>query len=135
MGAGTSSLYAHSPSIVQEDMMLPSFYPGECFYIGKSLGAAALNYDIRDPGSGKHFKFAEGSVISDVVTFAGKGTRNPLKREVVEGLVRQYGGKRSDWKHSKGIGTIDRGTTFQTAEVHWFENKDVKVGFKIKRWM
>ncbi|MEE1275336.1 MAG: hypothetical protein UHI81_12670 [Olegusella sp.] len=40
-----------------------------------------------------------------------------------------------DWKHSKGIGTIDRGGRFQSAEVHWFENGERKVGFKIKEWL
>ncbi len=51
------------------------------------------------------------------------------------GLSERYGGKMKDWKHSKGIGTIDRGGRFQSAEVHWFENGERKVGFKIKEWL
>ena len=53
----------------------------------------------------------------------GKGTGKSLRREVVSGLTREFGGRPLNWKHSKGIGTIDRGYKYQDAEVHWFENK------------
>lgn len=131
MGSGNSGLYASS---VSNGSLLES-YPGEAFQIGRSLGAAAMNYDIRDPRSGKYYKFAEGTTIDNVETFAGKGTRSPLRPKVAEGLTRQHGGRKSDWKHSKGTGTIDRGSKWQAAEVHWFENNGVKVGFKIKEWL
>lgn len=132
MGSGNSGLYASTSSEVHS---LPDSYPGDSFSIGRSLSAAAKNYRIRDPESGKLYKFAEGTTISGVETFAGKGTRNKLKQSVVTGLSERYGGKMKDWKHSKGIGTIDKGGRFQSAEVHWFENGERKVGFKIKEWL
>ena len=64
-----------------------------------------------------------------------EATYNKLNQSVVTGLSERYGGKMKDWKHSKGIGTIDKGGRFQSAEVHWFENGERKVGFKIKEWL
>ena len=88
MGSGNSGLYASTSSEVRS---LPDSYPGDSFSIGRSLSAAAKNYRIRDPESGKLYKFAEGTTISGVETFAGKGTRNKLKQSVVTGLSKRYG--------------------------------------------
>ena len=132
MGSSNSGLYA---TVTHGEPPLPDSYEDEPSEIGRSLGAAAMNYDVRDPKTGRYYRFAEGTKITDVVTFAGKGTGKSLRREVVSGLTREFGGRPSDWKHSKGIGTIDRGYKYQDAEVHWFENKGAKVGFKIKEWL
>lgn len=128
MGSGNSKLYSGTSGTM-------GIISEEFFMIGRSLGAAAMNYDVRDPETGRKYKFAEGTRVSDIETFAGKGTRKPLKPNVVDALTERYGGKRSDWKHSKGIGTLDRGGRWQTAEVHWFENDGIRTGFKIKKWM
>lgn len=114
----------------------PENIPGEGFVIGRSLGAAALNYDVKDPKSGKSYKFLEGSSIRDVQVFAGRGVRNKLKPEVSQGLCQQVGGRPRDWKHVKGIGTIDVNGHPADAEVHWFEAAgQPKVKFKVKRWL
>lgn len=114
----------------------PETIPGEGFSIGRSLGAAALNYDVKDPKSGKSYKFLEGSSIRNVQVFAGKSVRNKLKPEVAQGLSRQVGGRARDWKHVKGIGTLDVDGRPADAEVHWFEAAgQPKVKFKVKRWL
>ena len=51
------------------------------------------------------------------------------------GLSERYGGKMKDWKHSKGIGTIDRGGRFQSAEVHRLEDGEREGGFKNKEML
>lgn len=115
---------------------LPMTKPDDNFSIGRSVGARAPNYDIKDPSSGRKYRFAEGTTISQVEVFAGKGVRSKLRPKVVEGLVRDYGGKARNWQHAKGIGTIDMGDGYQTAEVHWFQEPSAgKHGFKIKRWL
>jgi hypothetical protein len=131
MGSGKSGLYSSTSG----SSTMPESYPGESFQIGRSIGAAALNYNISDSFSGKYYKFAEGTRIDNVEIFAGKGTGKPLRAKVVEGLTKQYGGKKSGWKHSKGIGIVDCGTRWRKAEVHWFENDGLRVGFKIKEWL
>lgn len=104
--------------------------------IGRSLGARALNYDVKDPQTGKKYHFAEGSTISSIEIFAGKGTRNKLRPQVARGLTERYGGNKRNWQHVKGIGTIVRGNRYETAEVHWFQEQSVgKCEFKIKRWL
>lgn len=114
----------------------PETLSQESFDIGKSLGAAALNYDVKDPKSGKSYRFLEGTTIHNVEVFAGKGVRNKLKPEVARGLSQQIGGRPRDWKHVKGIGTLSVNGRPIDAEVHWFEAAgQPKVKFKVKRWL
>ena len=115
---------------------LPETIAGQPFVLGRSLGAIALNYDVKDPKTVKRYHFAEGSTISGVEVFAGKGTRKKLRRQVAKGLASRYGGKARNWQHVKGFGTIVRGNRFMTAEVHWFQESSVgKCEFKVKRWL
>ena len=110
--------------------------PSEGFTIGRSLGAAALNYDVKDPRSGKTYRFLEGSSIRNAEVFAGKGVRSKLRPEVASGLSRQVGGRPRDWKHVKGVGTLIVDGEARDAEVHWFEaSGQPKVKFKVKRWL
>lgn len=74
-----------------------------------------------------------GQKIEKIVDFAG-GSKKPLKVE--EHLVKQYGGNKGDWRHSRGEVTVSQGGTDKKAEVHWFEAKGVgQTGFKVKRFM
>ena len=104
-------------------------------YIGRSVGAKSLNYDVLDPDSGEYFNFSEGTRIRDAHVFAGKGGAKPLKPEVAEGLSEQYGGEPDKWQHCKGIGTINYHGEDIDAEVHWFQEESAgKHKFKIKKW-
>ena len=59
-----------------------------------------------------------------------------LKQEVVEGLVREYGGEPKKWQYAKGKGYIDYYGEIIKAEVHWFQEESVgRVKFKIKEWL
>jgi hypothetical protein len=114
----------------------PETLPQEGFRIGRSLSAAALNYDVKDPKSGRSYRFVEGTAITHVEVFAGKGVRNKLKPQVAEGLSKQIGGRPRDWKHVKGIGTLNYKGSPREAEIHWFEaSGQPKVKFKVKRWL
>jgi hypothetical protein len=115
---------------------LPDTIPGEDWQIGRSLGAAAMNYDVRDPRSGRAYRFIEGTTISHVEVFAGKGTRNKLNPKVAHGLSEQVGGRPRDWQHAKGIGTLEYHGHARRAEVHWFQANGVgRVKFKVKEWL
>lgn len=135
MGSGKSGLYSgtygsnHFLEIDPEDI--------ESFHIGVSLGAKAMNYEIKDPQTGKMYHFVEGSNISHIEIFAGKGTARKLSSRVAKGLSEQFGVSERGWQHAKGLGTIQRADGKQTtAEVHWFQHKDVgRVRFKIKEWL
>lgn len=114
----------------------PETLPEANIQIGRSLSAKALNYDIKDPHTGRIFRFLEGTTIRNVEVFAGKGVRNKLNPKVALGLSQQIGGRPRDWKHVKGIGVVDCNGQSREAEVHWFEaSGQPKVKFKIKRWL
>ena len=92
-------------------------------------------YEITDPDTGEQFHLAENSGMYDIKIFAGKGTRNPLKQDVKEGLTEKYGGIPENWQHVKGKGVVDYQGEEIKAEIHWFQEKTAgKHRFKIKKW-
>ena len=103
--------------------------------IGRSLGARARNYDIRD-AEGAVYHYMEGTKVRDSQVFAGYGTRHPLKDEVKHGLSQRYGGDPEKWQHAKGNGTIDVDGEGVKAEVHWFQQEGIgQVSHKVKKWL
>lgn len=101
--------------------------------IGKSLGAAAFR-DIVSLPNGNKGKIQEGSKITKVVVFAGKGTSKELR--VAKHLEKQYNVPQSEWKHSRGNGYVvcDDGKT-RYAELHWFESDNTgRIKMKVKRY-
>lgn len=116
--------------------MEPETIPGDSFQIGRSLGAKALNYDVKNPKTGKSYRFFGGSTIRNVDIFASKGVRKKLNPKVAKGLSEQIGGRPRDWKHLKGIGTFDYKCHAKDAEVHRLKAAgQPKVKFKIKEWL
>ena len=108
------------------------------FYIGRSIGAKARNYDIIDKSTGEIYHFAEGQYIQDKKVFAGKGGVKPLEEETIEGLCREYPESKPElWQHSKGKAMIvDDNDEEYRAEVHWFEEPSVgRVKFKVVDWL
>ena len=101
-------------------------------YIGKGLGAEAFRDKVLLPGGGKS-KLAEGTKITKVVTFAGKGTKKPVR--IAEHLSQKYGGKPDEWKKVRGEGVVQTPSGKRRAELHWFENPSTgRVEMKVKRW-
>ncbi len=104
----------------------------EVIQIGRTLGAKAFNYKVWVEGEGL-YSLAEGTTISKIVVFAGKGTKTPVK--VAEYLSQQYGGKIGNWMKARGEGYVDFEGEKRRAELHWFENVDVgRIKMKVKRW-
>lgn len=68
-------------------------------------------------------KITEGAKISDVETFAGKGSNKELR--VKEFLVQNYGGKANEWQHSKARTYIDTDDGPRKAVIHWFYEQSV----------
>ena len=135
MGGGISTHidFGFTVGVRRIHSQLPLFQKQRSFKIGKSVGAAALNYSVKDPRTGVSFKFVGGTTIHDVQTFAGHGVRNKLKPQTLAGLKKEFGGRPKDWKHVKGIGTLNFYGRPREAEVHWFEEKTVgKVKFRVK---
>lgn len=98
----------------------------------KGVGAAPFRDDVLLPDGSKG-KLKEGTKITKVVTFAGKGTNKPVK--VAHHLSEEYKVPESEWKKVRGDGYVEYpdGST-KHAELHWFESKETgRVKMKIKK--
>lgn len=135
MGGGKGSLYIGTRGASPSPNYLAETTGIESFSIGRSLGAKATNWEIKDPVTGKKYHFVEGTEVHVLEVFAGRGTRVKLDQKVARGLAKAFGGKAKEWSHVKGVGTIDLGTRWAEAEVHWFERPGgIRTGFKVKKW-
>ena len=101
--------------------------------IHKSVGAAANNYNVRLP-NGTYSKLVEGTKITKVYTFAGKGATKKI--DVAQYLEKQYNVPASEWKKVRGDGfIIDENGKNRHAELHWFESdKTGRIKMKAKRY-
>ena len=80
-------------------------------------------------------KILSGNKITKIVDFAGGKSGKSVKVE--EYLIKQYGGSKGSWVHSRGQTTvIAKNGEKSEAEIHWFEALGVgQVGMKIKRYL
>lgn len=78
-------------------------------------------------------KITEGAKITDIETFAGKGSNKALR--VKDFLVKSYGGQANEWQHSKARTYVDTDDGPKKAVIHWFyeESVGVKETF-VKGW-
>lgn len=122
----------------EEDLTLPKNsgnikVPEEKIYIGRSVGAMAKNYPVKDPDSRQHYKFAEGTVISKVKVIMGDGTNKPLSEKYKIAL--RNGIKNPNLiKKFRGEGFVIANGIIKKAELHWYEAENKKFEFKIKRY-
>ena len=68
-------------------------------------------------------KITEGAKISDIETFAGKGSNKELR--VKDFLVQNYGGQANEWQHSKARTYVDTAEEPKKAVIHWFYEQSV----------
>lgn len=68
-------------------------------------------------------KITEGAKISDIETFAGKGSNKELR--VKDFLVQNYGGQANEWQHSKARTYVDTAEGPKKAVIHWFYEQSV----------
>lgn len=78
-------------------------------------------------------RISEGTKITKIKTFAGKGTKTPYRD--AGRLSSQYGGEVSEWKKVRGDGYADFEGHPRRCELHWSECPEVGiVKMKVKRW-
>lgn len=100
--------------------------------IGKSVGAAGKNYPIKLP-SGNHAKIVEGTEVTGIKTFAGKGTNTPIR--VAKQLEEKYNIEADKWEKVRGTATIRANGHNRKAEIHWYEADGERVEMKVKRYL
>lgn len=103
----------------------------ENIIIGRSVGAASKNYPVRLP-SGNHAKIVEGTEITGIKTFAGKGTNVPIKTAKL--LEAKYFEKAEQWEKVRGTAIIRENGVNKKVEIHWYEANGKRVEMKVKRY-
>lgn len=103
----------------------------EKIIVGKSVGAASKNYPIKLP-SGNHAKIVEGTEVTGIKTFAGKGTNTPIR--VAQQLEEKYHVKADKWEKVRGTAIIRVNGKNRKAEIHWYEADGERVEMKVKRY-
>lgn len=104
----------------------------ENIIIPRSVGASGRNYPVKLP-DGNHSKFAEGTEITKVKVFAGKGTKIPIREAIA--LENNYGISADEWQKVRGEGVVVYKRKNRLAEVHWYEANGQKEKMKVKRWL
>lgn len=101
------------------------------FFVGRSLGARAKNYDIKLP-NGEKVHLTEGSRVTNVQVIAGKGRNRKI--DIVPLLLDRYPGTvEHEWQKVKGVGYIDYHGESYKVNLHWYEEPSVgRVEWKIK---
>ena len=78
--------------------------------------------DILNLRTKQRFKFKDGTKITRVEAFAGKGCVREFRD--ADKYAKRYGGKKEDWQHCSGQATITNGKVDLTREVHWVQGSD-----------
>jgi len=85
------------------------------------------------PGEG-WFKRVVGTVVTKIVTIAGKGAGTPFRDASY--YVARYGGDFGDWQKLRGEIVLDYYSIARSAEIHWVQGKSVgPVKEKFRRWL
>ncbi len=99
--------------------------------VPKGLGAAAKRYDVRLLQGG-NASIKEGSKITKIKTFAGKGTDKEIRDRF--DLEAQYGHPADSWQKNRGEAVVVHKGKERKAEIHWYEAEGEKVRMKVKRY-
>lgn len=116
---------------VLENSEISSTIKADEFFVGRSLGARAKNYDIKLP-NGEKVRLTEGSRVTNVQVIAGKGRNREI--DIVPLLLDRYPGTvEYEWQKLKGVGYIDYHGESYKVNLHWYEEPSVgRVEWKIK---
>ena len=105
----------------------------ERILIPRSVGASGRNYPVRLP-DGNHTKFVEGTEITNIKVFAGKGTNVEIRNAIF--LESTYKIPASEWKKVRGNGYVIVDGEKMYAEIHWYEaDADDRYMMKVKRYL
>lgn len=93
----------------------------------KDISAEEANKttDILNLGTRQRYKFKDGTKITGVHVFAGKGCSKEFRD--AGKYAKRYGGKPADWQHCAGTAKLTNGSKVFTREVHWVQGADGKM--------
>lgn len=102
--------------------------------IPKSVGARVFKNSIIDFETGMEYHIGGNGRVSNVETFAGKGSKN--KYHNAYKYSSKYGGLPEEWKHMKGKAYIENDYESGFAEIHWSEHDEYgSYDPFVKKWL
>ena len=106
-------------------------------HIGRSVGASAKNYPVKGKGSSRqHYKFAEGTDITDIEVIMGYGTKQPLAD--IHNIASSNGIKNPHTiQKLQGKGWIVEDGENRYVLLHWYRayGEDGYYSFKVKEYL
>jgi hypothetical protein len=104
-----------------------SNFPKRLYMSDLSADEANRTTDILDLHTKQRYRFKEGTTITEVHAFAGKGTSRVFRD--AQKYARRYpqGGNIEDWQHCSGQAQITNGKKVLRREIHWVQGKDGKM--------
>lgn len=101
--------------------------PKRIYYDDIPAEVANETTDVINLRTKKRYIFQDGTMITKVNAFAGKGCSRPFRD--AEKYAKRYprSGEAKDWQHCAGMAQITNGERILTREVHWIQGKDKKM--------
>lgn len=99
--------------------------PGNLALKDISADDANKSSDVLNLRTKQRYKFKDGTKITQVEAFAGKGCKREFRD--AEKYAKRYGGKKEDWQHCSGRAVLTNGQHDFSREVHWVQGADGKM--------
>ena len=102
--------------------------PKRIYYKDIPAKVANETTDVINLRTRKRYKFQDGTMITEVNAFAGKGCSRPFRD--AEKYAKRYpksGSKAENWQHCAGKAQLTDGMNSFTREVHWVQGEDRKM--------
>lgn len=112
----------------------PSGVKGGISRFQRKNGKMEITSDVNVKANKGSATLKRGTQVTKIVDFAGPGKKRAV--DVETHLIKQYGGSKGSWKHTRGEAEVVYHGEVKKAELHWFESKGVgQVNIKVKRFM
>ena len=107
--------------------MQSSQLPKRIYYDDIPAEVANETTDVLNLRTKVRYKFQDGTKVTEVNAFAGKGCSRPFRD--AEKYAKKYpkSGEAKYWQHCAGTAQITDGQKILTREVHWVQGKDSKM--------
>ena len=111
----------------QVEQIKQSQLPKRIYYDDIPAEVANETTDVIHLRTRKRYKFQNGTAITEVNAFAGKGCSRPFRD--AEKYAKRYpkSGKAENWQHCAGKAQITDGMKSFMREVHWVQGEDRKM--------
>ena len=103
--------------------------PGNLALKDISAEDANKSSDVLNLRTKQRYKFKDGTKITQVEAFAGKGCKREFRKADFYANEKYKGkyGKAEEWQHCTGKAVITNGKRDFTREVHWVQGSDGKI--------